>query len=72
MPRPWLPMAAVQRARRNELRTETQRIETQLGAMLEARGFKVVLNWHPMVGPDGNAGDMAVILHVMARCWCWR
>jgi len=47
--------------RRNEARTETQRIETQLGAMLEKRGFKVVLNWHPPAGPDGNAGEVDVI-----------
>lgn len=48
-------------ARRNEARAETQRIETQLGAMLEKRGFKVVLNWNPPVGPGGNAGEVDVI-----------
>jgi Holliday junction resolvase-like predicted endonuclease len=48
-------------ARRNEARAETQRIETQLGAMLEKRGFKVVLNWNPPVGPDGNAGEVDLI-----------
>ena len=48
-------------ARRNEARAETQRIETQLGAMLEGRGFRVVLNWNPPVGPDGNAGEVDVI-----------
>ncbi|MDP2678575.1 MAG: hypothetical protein Q8O85_07630 [Rhodoferax sp.] len=48
-------------ARRNEARAETQRIETQLGALLEKRDFKVVLNWHPPVGPDGNAGEVDVI-----------
>lgn len=48
-------------SRRNEARAETQRIETQLGAMLEKRGFKVLLNWHPPVGPDGNAGEVDVI-----------
>ncbi|MFZ4625933.1 MAG: nuclease-related domain-containing protein [Rhodoferax sp.] len=48
-------------ARRNEARAETQRIETQLGAMLETRGFKVVLNWNPPMGPDGNAGEVDVI-----------
>ncbi len=48
-------------ARRNEARAETERIETQLGAMLEKRGFKVVLNWHPPVGPNGNAGEVDVI-----------
>jgi Holliday junction resolvase-like predicted endonuclease len=47
--------------RRGEFRAETQRIETQLGAMLEQRGFKVVLNWHPPVGPEGNAGEVDVI-----------
>ena len=48
-------------ARRNEARAETQRIETQLGALLVTRGFKVVLNWHPPVGPNGNAGEVDVI-----------
>ncbi len=48
-------------ARRNEARAETQRIETQLGALLAERDFKVVLNWHPPVGPDGNAGEVDVI-----------
>lgn len=48
-------------ARRDEARAETQRIETQLGAMLEKRGFKVVLNWNPPAGPDGNAGEVDVI-----------
>jgi Holliday junction resolvase-like predicted endonuclease len=48
-------------ARRNEARAETQRIETQLGALLAARGFRVVLNWNPPVGPDGNAGEVDVI-----------
>jgi Holliday junction resolvase-like predicted endonuclease len=47
--------------RRNEARAETQRIETQLGALLEARGFKVVLNWNPPIGPNGNAGEVDVI-----------
>jgi Holliday junction resolvase-like predicted endonuclease len=48
-------------ARRNEARAETQRIETQLGALLEKRGFNVVLNWNPPVMPDGNAGEVDVI-----------
>ncbi len=48
-------------ARRNEARAETQRMETQLGALLEARGFKVVLNWTPPMGPNGNAGEVDVI-----------
>jgi Holliday junction resolvase-like predicted endonuclease len=47
--------------RRNETRVETQRIETQLGALLEKRGFNVVLNWNPPVGPEGNAGEVDVI-----------
>jgi Holliday junction resolvase-like predicted endonuclease len=47
--------------RRNEARAETQRMETQLGAILAARGFKVVLNWNPPLGPDGNAGEVDVI-----------
>ncbi len=29
--------------------------------MLQTRGCKVVLNWHPPVGPDGNAGEVDVI-----------
>ena len=48
-------------ARRNEARAETQRIEAQLGAKLEARSFQVVLNWTPPVAPDGNAGEVDVI-----------
>lgn len=48
-------------ARRDEVRAETQRIETHLGAELEERGFKVVLNWSPPVEPDGNAGEVDVI-----------
>lgn len=48
-------------ARRNETRAETQRIETQLGAKLEKRDFKVVLNWSPPLEPDGNAGEVDVI-----------
>ncbi len=48
-------------ARRNEARAETQRIETQLGDLLQTRGFKVVLNWIPPVGPDGNAGEVDLI-----------
>jgi Holliday junction resolvase-like predicted endonuclease len=48
-------------ARRNEVRAETQRIETQLGAKLEKRGFNVVLNWNPPVEPDGNAGEVDLI-----------
>ena len=48
-------------ARRHEARAETQRIETQMGAMLEKRGFKVVLNWNPPLGPDGNAGEVDLV-----------
>ena len=29
--------------------------------MLEQRGFKLVLNWNPPVGPIGNAGEVDVI-----------
>jgi Holliday junction resolvase-like predicted endonuclease len=47
--------------RRNEARAETQCIEARLGAMLEGRGFKVVLNWNPPIGSDGNAGEVDVI-----------
>ncbi len=36
-------------------------LETQLGALLQTRGFKVVLNWSPPLGPDGNAGEVDVI-----------
>lgn len=48
-------------ARRNEARAETQRIETHLGALLEKRGFKVLLNWNPPVGPEVDAGEVDVI-----------
>lgn len=47
--------------RRGEVQVETQRIETQLGALLETRGFQVVMNWHPPAGPDGYAGEVDVI-----------
>ena len=48
-------------ARRKEARAENQRIEAQLGATLEKRGFKVVLNWSPPVELDGNAGEVDLI-----------
>ena len=48
-------------SRRNEFRAETQRIETKLGALLQTRGFNVVLNWNPPVGPDGTAGEVDLI-----------
>jgi hypothetical protein len=48
-------------ARRSEARAETQCIEARLRVLLEQRGFKVVSNWIPPVGPDGNAGEVDVI-----------
>ena len=47
-------------ARRAETREETQRIEANLAAALQARGFRVVLNWQP---PDDlrEAGEVDVI-----------
>lgn len=48
-------------ARRGEARAETQRIEEPLRALFKTRGFQVVLNWNPPVGPDGNAGEVDLI-----------
>jgi Holliday junction resolvase-like predicted endonuclease len=48
-------------ARRGEAREETQRIEARLGKELEARGFKVMLNWHPPIETHGNAGEIDLI-----------
>lgn len=53
--------------RRGEVGDETQRIEAQLGALLETRGFKVMLNWHPPVAPDENAGEVDVICALDGR-----
>ncbi|WP_440532384.1 hypothetical protein [Variovorax sp. YR566] len=48
-------------ARRGEAREETQRIEAHLGKALEARGFRVMLNWHPPMGTHENAGEVDLI-----------
>lgn len=48
-------------ARRGEAREETQRIEAHLGKVLEARGFKVVLNWHPRMEANGSAGEVDLV-----------
>jgi hypothetical protein len=48
-------------ARRNEARSETQRIEAQLGGLLRKQGFMVVLNWKPAKGPDADAGEVDII-----------
>jgi Holliday junction resolvase-like predicted endonuclease len=48
-------------ARRGEAREETQRIEARLGQALEARGFRVMLNWHPPMEMHGNAGEVDLI-----------
>lgn len=48
-------------ARRGEAREETRRIEAHLGQVLEARGFKVVLNWHPPIETHGNAGEVDLV-----------
>jgi Holliday junction resolvase-like predicted endonuclease len=48
-------------ARRGEAREETQRIEERLGKALEARSFRVVLNWHPPTETHGNAGEVDLI-----------
>ena len=47
-------------ARRAETREETQRIEAHLAAALQARGFRVALNWQP---PDDlrEAGEVDVL-----------
>jgi len=48
-------------ARRCEAGTETRRIEEQLGAVFRTRGFRVVTNWIPPAGHEGNAGEVDVI-----------
>ena len=48
-------------ARRGEAREETQRIEARLGKALEARGFRVMLNWHPPMETHGAAGEVDLI-----------
>lgn len=47
--------------RRGEVQMETQRIEKQLGALFETKGFQVVINWNPPVEADGNAGEVDLI-----------
>lgn len=49
------------RARRGEVREETQRIEACLAKALEARGFRVLLNWNPPMETHGNVGEVDVI-----------
>ena len=48
-------------ARRGETGDETRRIEEQLGRLFEARGFRVVLNWHPPAETYPNAGEVDLI-----------
>lgn len=48
-------------ARRGEAREETQRIEARLGEALQARGFKVALNWSPPLETHGDAGEVDLI-----------
>ncbi len=48
-------------ARRGETKDETGRIEERLGSLFEARGFQVVLNWHPPAEIYPNAGEVDLI-----------
>ncbi|WPL17461.1 hypothetical protein Thiowin_02477 [Thiorhodovibrio winogradskyi] len=48
-------------ARRGDARLETRRIEDQLGRLFETRGFRVVLNWHPVDESDARAGEVDLI-----------
>jgi len=48
-------------ARRVEAREETDRIEQRLGKILEARGFDVLLNYHPEKSEEDNPGEIDVI-----------
>ena len=48
-------------ARRTEAGDETRRIEQRLGECFEARGFRVVSNWHPPVSDSDNAGEIDLI-----------
>ena len=47
-------------ARRGQARDETQRIEAGLAQLLEARGFKTLLNWRPP-REDDDPGEVDVI-----------
>lgn len=51
-------------ARRSEVLAETRRIEESLGRFLVARGFAVVLNWHPSDEDRDNAGEVDLICHL--------
>lgn len=52
-------------ARRAGLRDETQSIEEQLGELLRARGFHVVMNYHP---PRRDGEDDAGEVDVICQC----
>lgn len=47
-------------ARRGEVRTETQRIETNLAGLLQDRGFRIALNWNPQ-HQYANAGEVDLV-----------
>ena len=51
-------------ARRSELQDETLRVEQQLGKLLEQRGFRVVVGYHPSAEGKDNAGEMDLICHL--------
>lgn len=48
-------------ARRGDARDETKRIEQRLGSLFKARGFRVVLNWHPPTEYYPNVGEVDLI-----------
>ncbi len=50
-------------ARRGEVRDETRRIETRLGALFEQRGFRVLVGHEPPadVGDDADAGEVDLL-----------
>lgn len=51
-------------SRRPELQEETQRVEQQLGKLLEERGFKVIIGYQPSFDGKDNAGEMDLICYL--------
>ena len=48
-------------ARRGELKAETARIEAGLARLLEMRGFRVALNWHPPQDMEDDPGEVDIV-----------
>lgn len=48
-------------SRRAEAQDEARRIEQQLGAQFERRGFRVLANYQPVVQDEGDAGEIDLL-----------